>query len=186
MDPISIGLGAVGLGLQIFGGMESAAISKQQAQQSMAIAADEQKINKQKQLQQQMESRRMQLQTSRNAQRQRAQGIAAAVNQGAAQGSGLQGALAQNTSENLFNLQGIHQAGQISEQIFGLNDSISGHKMQLAALGGEQAAAQGLASLGGSLIKIGPTVGAFGKDIFGGSSSSGSSFNPFNTTGSLY
>jgi hypothetical protein len=164
MDPISIGLQAVGFGMQLFGGMQSADISKQQAKQSMEIAANEQKINQQKQLQQQMESRRMQMQTLRNAQRQRAQGTAAAVNQGASQGSGLQGALAQNTAEGLFNLQGVNQANQISSQIFGLNDLISGHKMQLAQLGGQQAEAQGLSSLGGSLMKVGPTIGAFGKD----------------------
>lgn len=176
MDPISIGLAAVGLGLQIFGGSESSKISKQQAQESMAIAADEQKINAQKQLQQQLESRRMQLQTVRNAQRQRAQGIAAAVNQGASTGSGLQGALGQNTAEEMFNLQGISQSGEISRNVFGINNDISSHKMRLAELGGDQAEAQGLASLGGSLVKIGPTVGAFGKDIFGGSGS-GLNFN---------
>lgn len=179
MEPISLGLAAVGLGLQIFGGMESAKISKQQAEQSQAIAADEQKINAQKQLQQQLESRRMQLQTVRNAQRQRAAGVAAAVNQGASSGSGLQGALGQNTAESMFNLQGISNSGEISQNIFGINNDISSHKMQLAALGGDQAQAQGLASLGGSLIKIGPTVGAFGKDIsagFGGFGNIGNSF----------
>jgi hypothetical protein len=164
MDPISIGLQAVGLGLQIFGGMETAKISKQQAQQSMAIAADEQKINEQKKIQQQMEMRRSQMQTLRNVQRQRAQGTAAAVNQGASTGSGLQGALAQNTDEGYFNLQGMNQANEISGNIFGINQDISSHKMELARLGGQAASAQGLASLGGSLIKIGPTVGAFGKD----------------------
>ena len=180
MDPISIGLQAVGLGMQIFGGMQSAKISKQQSQQSMAIAADEQKINEQKRVQQQMEMRRMQMQTLRNVQRQRAQGTAAAVSQGASGGSGLQGALAQNTDEGYFNLQGMNQGNEISGNIFGINNDISQHKMRLAELGGDQAQAQGLASLGGSLMKIGPTVGSFSKDIFGGSKS------PFNMTGSLY
>lgn len=184
MDPISIGLQAVGFGLQLFGGSQAASVAKQQAQVSMAIAADEKRLNEQKMMQQQLESRRMQLQTLRNAQRQRAQGVAAATNQGASQGSGLQGALAQNTAEGLFNLQGINQANAISQNIYGINDSISGHKMQLASLGGDMASAQGLASLGGSLIKIGPTIGAFGKDIFQGQSSKSS--NPYNTTGSLY
>jgi len=168
MDPISIGLQAVGFGLQIFGGLQSANISKQQAQQSMAIAGDEQKINEQKRIQQQMEMRRMQMQTLRNVQRQRAQGTAAAVSQGASTGSGLQGALAQNTAEGLFNLQGMNQSNEVSGNIFGINQDISQHKMRLAELGGDQAQAQGLASLGGSLMKIGPTVGSFGKDVFKG------------------
>lgn len=176
MDPISLGLGVVGFGMQLFGGMQSANISKQQAQQSMAIAADEKKINEQKQLQQQLESRRMQMQTLRNVQRQRAQGIAAATNQGASLGSGLQGALAQNTDESIFNMTGINQAQQIQGSIFGINNDISSHKMQLAQLGGDQAEAQGLASLGGSLMKIGPTVGAFGKDIGAGFGKIGTGF----------
>lgn len=176
MDPISLGLGVVGFGLQLFGGMQSADISRQQAQQSMAIAGDEQKINEQKKIQQQMEMRRMQMQTLRNAQRQRAQGTAAAVNQGASTGSGLQGALGQNTAESMFNLQGISQSNEISGNIFGINQDISSHRMQLAQLGGDQAQAQGLASLGGSIMKIGPTVGAFGKDLFSGSKSFGTGF----------
>lgn len=176
MEPITAGLAIVGFGMQLFGGMESAKISKQQAQQSMAIAADEQKVNEQKQLQQQLESRRMQMQTLRNVQRQRAQGTAAAVNQGASLGSGLQGALAQNTDEGLFNLSGISQAQQIQSSIFGINNDISSHKMELARLGGDQAQAQGLASLGGSLMKIGPTVGAFGKDFSAGFGNIGNSF----------
>lgn len=176
MDFISAGLGIVGFGMQLFGGMESAKISKQQAQQSMAIAADEQKVNEQKQLQQQLESRRMQMQTLRNAQRQRAAGTAAAVNQGASGGSGLQGALGQNTAESMFNLQGISNSNEISGNIFGINNDISSHKMELARLGGDQAQAQGLASLGGSLMKIGPTVGAFGKDFSAGFGNIGNSF----------
>lgn len=180
MDPISLGLQAVGFGLQLYGGFKAAENAKAQAAVSQKIAGEEQKINKQKQLQQQLESRRMQLQTVRNTQRQRAQGVQAAVNQGASGGSGLQGALAQNSAEGMFNLQGLAQAGQISNTIFGINNTISGYKQELASLGGEAAEAQGLASLGGSLIKIGPTVGSFGKDIFQGSKS------PFNVTGSLY
>ena len=164
MDPISIGLQAVGFGLQLWGGMQAADVAKQQAEVSSKIAGEEQKINEQKQIQQQMESRRMQLQTIRNVQRQRAMGIAAAVNQGASSGSGLQGALGQNTAEGMFNLQGLQQAGEISKNIFGINNTISGYKQELASLGGDMAEAQGLASLGGSIMKIGPTVGAFGKD----------------------
>jgi hypothetical protein len=164
MDPITIGLAAVGFGLQLFGGQQSAEIAHQQAEVSGKIAGEEQKINEQKRIQQQLENRRMQLQTIRNAQRQRAQGIAAAVNQGASGGSGLGGAIAQNTNEGIFNLQGLNQASEISGNIFGINNTISGYKQQLAQLGGDAAEAQGLASLGGSLIKIAPTAGAFGKD----------------------
>lgn len=172
MDPISAGLSVVGLGLQLFGGLSASSNAQQQADVSMKIAGEEAKINQQKQLQQQLESRRMQLQTIRNTQRQRAQGIQAAVNQGANKGSGLQGALAQNTGEGIFNLTGINQASQISNSIFGINNTISQYKMQLAQLGGEAATDQALSSLGGAFVKIAPTAGAFGKDAMASLSSS--------------
>ena len=171
MDPISIGLGVVGLGLQLFGGSKQADAAKQQAQVSGQIAQDEQAINVQKQQQMQLEGRRSQLQNFRNAQRLRAQATNAATNQGAQFGSGLQGGIAGVTDQSLQNSEGITQGMQISQNIFGINTKISGEKVQMAQLGGQAAEGAGLASLGGSLIKAGPIIGGFGKDFFSGSGS---------------
>ena len=171
MDPISIGLAAVGLGISLFGSQKQAGVSQQQAQVSAGISQDEQQINVQKQQQMQLEGRRSQLQNFRNAQRMRANAQAAATNQGAAFGSGLQGGLAGVTNQEEQNTQGINQGMQISQNIFGINSDISNKRVQMAQLGGESAEAQGLSSLGGSLIKAGPIIGGFGKDIYSGSGS---------------
>jgi hypothetical protein len=167
-DDIGAGLGIVGLGIQAFEGYQQANTSRQIAQTSEGIAQDEQQINQQKMLQQQLESRRSSLQNMRNAQRLRAQATAASVNQGANKGSGLNAGLAGITDEELFNQQGLNQAGQISNAIFGINNDISSKKIQIAGLQGNQAEEQGFASLGGGLLKGGPTIGAFAKDFFSG------------------
>lgn len=168
MDPISLGLGIAGLGLSIFGSMKGSEVAGQQAAESRAIAGDEQKINAQKKMQMNLEAQRSQLQIFRNSQRARAQALNAATQQGASQGSGLQGGLAQVTDQSLFNSQGINQNQEIGNNIFGINNDISSHKMQLATLGGEAASAAGLASLGGSIMKAGPVIGQFGQQAFGG------------------
>jgi hypothetical protein len=175
MDPISAGIAVVGLGLSIFGGMSQANVSRQQAQVSAGIAADEQQINVQKQQQMQLEARRSQLENFRNAQRQRANATASAVNQGAQFGTGLQGGIAGVQDTALENSLGINQGMQISQNIFGINSDISNKKIQLAQLGGTAATDQGLASLGGSLMKSAPIIGGFGKDLTAGAGSFGSS-----------
>lgn len=184
MDPLTLGLGIAGLGLQLFGGLGQANVSKQQAQVSGNIATQEQNINVQKQMQQTLDAQRMQLQNYRNAQRQRSLATAAAVNQGASQGSGLQGGLAGITDMANFNNRSVNQNTQISNNIFGYTSAINADKTQLAQLGGQAATDQGLASLGGSLIKAGPIIGALGKNIFGGSSDSSGS--PATSSSSLF
>lgn len=191
MDPLSIGIGIVGLGMSIFGGLSQSSNARQQAAVSSDIAQQEQGINSQKQMQQSLDAQRMQLENFRNAQRQRSLATAAAVNQGSSSGaglksSGLQGGLAGVTDMAAFNSRSITQNSQIANNIFGLTSNISSDKMKLASLGGQAATDQGIMSLGGALIKSGPTIGALGQNIFGSSSSSSGGFNPFNVTGSLY
>lgn len=179
MDPITIGLMAVGTGLQIYGGMKQSGIAKQQAaigQQQASISADEaaqeQGINYQKQQQMQLQASRMQLENFRNVQRARAQGLNTAVSQGAQFGSGLQGGQAQATDQGYTNALGINQNLEIGNNIFGYNNAISqdriksaGLQSQSAALGGDAATASGISSLGGALVKTGPTIGAMAKGI---------------------
>lgn len=163
MDPISLAVGAVGLGMQIFGGLSSANNASQQASVSSNIASQEQSINNAKQQAMQTQARRTQMENVRNIQRARAQGTEAAVSQGAQFGSGLQGGLAQATDQGLFNMQGVNQAVQTGQQIAGYNANISSDKMQLATLGGQAATDQGISSLGGALMKSGPMIGQLGQ-----------------------
>lgn len=172
MDPISLGLGVVGLGLQLWGQSEASSASKQYAAQSSAlargIAGDEQRLNEQKRIAMELSGKRQVMEVFRNNQRLRAQATAAAVNQGAQFGTGLLGGLAQIEGQSQDNALGINQGLITGRNIFGINNDISDKKMQQAQLQAQyqtsQADAQGLASLGGALTKIGPTVGAFAKD----------------------
>lgn len=177
MDPISLGLSAVGLGMQIFGGLGQASVAKQSAQVSANIATQEQAVNQQKQEQMNTQARRMQLENVRNAQRGRAQATASAVSQGSSAGMGMQssalsGGLADVTNQSTFNAQGVNNSLQFGNTIAGYNNNISADKIQLANLGGQAATDQGISSLGGALMKSGPTVGGFAKDLGGASSSS--------------
>src|ERR1700731_1216850 len=104
MDPISIGLGIAGLGMQLFGGLGQADVAKQQSQISAQIAGisggvaqDEQAIQVQKQQQMQLEASRSNLQNFRNVQQAHAQSLASATSSGAEFGSGLKGAQASQT-----------------------------------------------------------------------------------------
>lgn len=185
MDPISLAIGAVGLGMSIFGGMgvsekagEAAQISKDEAQQEAGI-------NAAKQQQMQIEARRTQLENVRNSQRARSMATNAAVNQGAQFGSGLQGGLAQISDQNTFNQQGVGQALSIGNQI-GINNSlISVDKMKMADVQAQSSADAGLASLGGAIMKAGPIVGQIGQGFGGGMSKALSLFSPGSLSGGL-
>lgn len=186
MEPISLAISAVGLGLQIFGGSSQAGVARQEAQVSMDEARQEEGINNSKQQAMEINARRTQLENVRNIQRARAQGVNAAVNQGAQFGSGLAGSQAQDTDQGLFNMVGVNDALQTGRQINTFNQSISQDRIQMAALGGQMATDQGYTSLGGALMKAGPLIGPaattgfgalksmnFGQSLFGGGSPSG-------------
>jgi len=193
MDPISLAISAVGLGMQIFGGAKSASDSSSYAKEVAANAAasnaissnmisQEQGISNLKQQQMEIEGRRQQLQDIRNAQRARAMAIQTASNQGAQFGSGLQGGLAQISNQGLFDLSGVSSALTIGRGIGQFNNQISNDRIQLASLNaqaqtaqaqyqGQQSTDQGIASLGGALLKSGPTIGNMAKGFnfgFGG------------------
>lgn len=197
-DAVGLGMDAVGLGLQLWGANkqssalkqeanianQEAGVAQQQAGVSINIAQNEQYIEGQKNQQMQLEGRRSQLENFRNTQRLRAQATAAAVNQGAQFGSGLQGGLGQITNKGAENALGINQGLAIGQNIFGFNQNISGDKMQMAELGSQMATLQGkmaiaqggaqqgagLQSLGGSVMQSGKIFGSFAKDIFSGTS----------------
>lgn len=168
MDPITLAIGAVGLGMQIFGGMKSSEISHEQAQVSQDEALQESRISDLKQQQMEMEGNRQKLEQVRVAQRASALAQARATNQGAQFGSGLQGGLAQVTDQSLVNITGVNNALEIGRGINIYNKNISGDRMKLASLGADASTAQGISTLGGSLMKAGPMIGAATKGFGGG------------------
>jgi hypothetical protein len=153
MDPLTLGLGIVGIGLQIFGGMQAQEEAQQQAAISQKIHGLETNVNAQRKQQMELSARRMQLENYRNVQRSRAMGMAAAVNQGAQLGSGIQGGQGQATAQGAFNNLGITQNLELGRTIFGLNDQISGQKSLISQSQSDQATDQGIASLGGAIVK---------------------------------
>lgn len=165
MDPISaltMATQVVGLGVSLFGGASAASDAKQAASIQSNIAGLEGGLEDQRHTAMELSSHRQQLEILRNNQRARAQAMNNATNQGAQFGSGLQGGLAQVEDQGLFNLAGVNQNLEIGEAMFGVNKQITAQKQQLAQVQGQQATDQGIASLGGALVKIGPTVGAIG------------------------
>ena len=176
MDPLTIGAGIVGIGLQLFGGFGASESAKRQAEISKQIAGDEQQINQQKYQQMQLEASRSSLQQFRNIQRMRAQATASATSQGAQFGSGLQGGLAEVTNEGMFNAQGINQNLQFGNTIFGINNDISSKKMQLADVQASQASDSALMSLGGSLVQNAGTIGKLGQNRSSGFGKLGTGF----------
>jgi hypothetical protein len=194
VDPLSLALGAVGLGMQIFGGFgqasaahQQAEISQQEAAVSKDVAVQEQGINDQKQMAMEMDARRQQLQIMRTNQQTMALAQARATNQGAAFGSGLQGGLAGVMDQSLTNLFGVTNALTTGRNIAGYNKNITADRFksadlqsQSAAVGGTAATDQGISSLGGAILKEGPTIGNLFKgggtsfaSLFGGGSPSG-------------
>lgn len=167
MDPISLSIMAVGLGVSLFGAAGSASASAQAAKVSQDEVQHEQEISNTKQEQMHVEAGRMQLENIRNNQRARAMATNAATQQGAQFGSGLQGGLGQIQDETLFNMQGVNFAQKFSEDIYKQNIAISADKSQIASLGATQAKDQGIQSIGGALMKAGPMVGGLSKG-FGG------------------
>jgi hypothetical protein len=163
MDPLTIGLQAVGLGMQLFGAFGASSNAHQAADINKGIAGDEQQINEQKRLQMEMSARRDQMQVMRNAQRTGARATAAAANQNALFGSGYAGGQDQITSQAAFDKQGITGNLAIGENIFSINNDISGKKMQLADVQADQATDTALMSLGGSLVTNAGTIGNIGK-----------------------
>lgn len=184
MDPISLSLAAVGFGMQLFGGMGQAHVAGQIAQVSQDKAQEEGQINSLKQQQVRLEASRTQMQNIRNMQQSRAMASASATAQGAQFGSGIQGGLANVTSQGLFNMVGVNSALQTSEGIYGHNQKITQDNSQIASLGGQSATDAGYASIGGALMKAAPGLGS----IFGGGNSSGygglASGNAFNNSNS--
>lgn len=159
MDPISLSLSAIGFGLQIAGGLGQASSAKEIARVSNDKAQHEMQINTMKQQQIRLEAQRMQMQDTRNMQRSRAMALNAATSQGAQYGSGLQGGLAEVTNQGLFNIQGVRQALQTSEAVYGQNQFITQDNAKIASLQGDASTSQGISSVGGSIMKSAPGLG---------------------------
>ena len=155
---LGAGVSAIGLGMSLFGGADAASNASQAAALQGNVAKLEGDVNTQKYNASTLMARRQRLEQMRIAQRTGAQATAAATNQNAQFGSGLQGGLAQIEDQGLFNITGINQNQDIQRNTYGLNKQITADQMQISALGSSSATDQGLMSLGGSLMSLGGPV----------------------------
>lgn len=181
MDPITLGIGALGLGMQAFGGFGAAGAAKAAAATSQQEVIQEQNLNNVKQQQMMLSANRQQMETFRNVQRARAQGLNASVQGGSNLGSGLQGGQAQATDQGLYNNLGVKQNVQFGNQIYGIDNTITGLKGQIAQDQSTQATDQAWASFGSSLTKSAGTI----SNIFGAGTKFATSVNGLFSPGSL-
>lgn len=124
-------LGAVGMGLQLYG----------QSQQTKALQASTQAREQQMEL----DAMRQRREIARNAQMARSTALANATDQGAAYGSGLQGGYGQIAGQAGTEMQGVNQNTELGERQFAANASY--YKASVFTDIGS-----GLYSLGGSLM----------------------------------
>lgn len=175
MDPLTLGIAAVGLGLQLFGGASASGHAKEAYGIQQKITGLEGQVNEQKRTAMELSARRQSMEIFRNNQRARALAINNATNQGASYGnsSGLPGGLAQVADQSTFNLQGINQNLELGRNIFGIDDQISKQKLALSGVQSSMVTDQGIGQLGSSIMGSAGTLGKLGNYGYGKVSSFG-------------
>ncbi len=187
MDPISLTLGLVGLGTSLFGSILGSGEAEKAAGINRDIAQQELNVQGQKQQQMVLYSRRQQLENIRNTQRARAMGLAAATNQGAQFGTGLQGGQAQATDQGTSNALGINQNLQIGQNIFGFDQKISQDRIALSGISSSMATDSAISNFGNSISKSSSIFGNLFSSFGSGSNSGNYSGTPgASNTGGLY
>lgn len=203
MDPLTLAIGAVGLGASLFGGISSAnsahqaaQVQQQEYQQAFGIQTnisnEEQQVNNQRQQQMEMSARRQSLQQFRTMQQARAQSIANSTSQNAQFSSSAKSGADNTTAQGLFNVSGINQNLAVGENIFSLDRQISASKLQLSGvqtaaniqlsgLQSDQATDQGIANIGGALMKGAGTI----SNIFNAGSTFAGNYASLMSPGSL-
>lgn len=169
MDPLTLGISAVGLGLQAFGGFAAASKAKEAYGIQSNISGLEGQVNDQRRTAMELSARRQSMEIFRNNQRARSMAMNNATQQGASYGnsSGLPGGLAQVNDQSNFNLQGINQNLELGRNIFGLDDQISKQKMALSGVQSDMMTDQSISQLGGSITKSAGTLGSIAQFGFG-------------------
>lgn len=157
MNPLSL----LGFGTSLVGGLMGLGASSkiQEAQEHLTGVNMQMEDTRYKAML--LASRRQQTEIIRNAQRVRALALNSSVNQGAQFGSGMQGGLAQVAGEANWMLQGNNQNLEYGKDMFQLNKEATQWKGQLSNAQTDLNTAQGVMSLGGSLINNGPTISKF-------------------------
>ena len=153
--PLVAGAAIVGAGLTAVGGIGAAKSAKRQAQIQQQMIQTEMQIEAQRRQAMEIDAARKRLEAIRAGQFARSMALTTATSQGAGGGSGLQGAFGGVSGQTGFNLLGIFQNLEIGRNIFDLNQQLSQQKIALAGEQAKGAKAGAIASLGGSIMKVG-------------------------------
>lgn len=159
MEFVEMGMMAGGLAMQLLGSNKAATASNSYYKTQADIAGLEGKVNDQRKMAMEVDARRRQLEVVRNNQKARAMSETTATNQGAAFGSGLQGAYGGIGGQSGTNFLGVNQNLEIGRNIFGLDTQISQDRVAAAGYQGDQASGQALSQLGGSIMGAAGKVG---------------------------
>ncbi len=158
MDPLTLGIAAVSMGIQIFGGVgASKAASQATAIQQQEIQSEEQ-ANSVRQTAMEVNARRMSLENFRKNQQLASQAKMNATSGNSQFGSGLAGGLGQVKSEGLFNDQGIQQNLGLGEKLFSIDNQIDQDKIALAGTQSTIATDQSISGFGAALGKNAGTI----------------------------
>lgn len=181
MDPISLAVGAIGLGVSAFGMFGASSASKKASDIQNSILAEQTAENQVRQQYVNMQAQRSQIQNVRNTQRAQAQGLTASVSQGAQFGSGAAGGQAQASAAGAWNAEGISQSLISANRIFGIDYQIDQLKGQLGAEDATMQSYKGMQSLGGSLLGSAQSIGRLAGGLGGGGAPQGT-----DVTGGLF
>jgi len=150
--------------------------SRDQAAAQQGIIKDQQKSEKVREQQMQLDARRRQLELIRNAQRTRSASLAVATAQGAQFGSGLQGGYAQTSGMTGYNMLGVEQNLQFGERMFAINRDMAQYQMAYANAGSMANLGSGLTSLGGAMMNSMGAMDRLGTNL--GFGNTGGGYNP--------
>lgn len=152
MDPVSAMIAAAGLALTIYGTVEkSKGANAQEAVQEQEVRTEFQQDQLRNQIMN-LTSQREQYQNLRNVQRARSLATANAATSGAMFGSGLQGGLGQVSGQGGQNQLKISQDTMAGNEMFALNQQLSGEKLRYAQAGGTINFGTGLMAVGSGIM----------------------------------
>lgn len=167
-----------GQAIQQAGYAKMSAASEQVNQLQKLITQDEMKQEGLRRQAMEIDASRNRIQVLRQAQQARAMGVAAAVNQGAFYGSGLQGGTAQVSGAAGFNLLGISQNLDMGRKNFDINADISQQKLGIADQNtilnqgqGQVYQGQGVSQAGQGMVQMGSGFMSMGSSLMGAASS---------------
>jgi hypothetical protein len=163
IDPLSLGVQGVGLGLEIYGGIQQSKIAKEKAAAEMQQAGLEKQINEVRRQTMETQNRRSQMEQVRRGQIARSMALETGASQGAQFGSALGGAAGSISGQIGSNILGMSQALQFGEKTFDLQNEISDIKMTEAKLGSQAAEWAGISAIGGGLMSLGGSKSLSGR-----------------------